>query len=95
MLEPGAAGGEFLRLWTVREAMIKAMGATIAGHISQVTPEPGNPAKIVSLPDGWPDAQTWTLHELDRETGLHGWLAVPGPVAAIRAYELAMPQGGG
>ena len=40
-LEPGAARGEFLRLWTVREAMIKAMGATIAGNISSVTPEPG------------------------------------------------------
>lgn len=90
-LEPGSAKREFLRLWTVREAMIKAMGATIAGHISRITPEPGNPARILSLPDGWPETGTWTLHELNRETGLHCWLAVPGPVVSIRAYELEMP----
>lgn len=90
-LEPGSANSEFLRLWTVREAMIKAMGATIAGNISSVTPKAGNPARILSLPEGWPAPEQWTLHELDRESGLHGWLAVPGPVASIRTFELLMP----
>lgn len=90
-LESDAAGGEFLRLWTVREAMIKAMGATIAGHISRVTPEPGNPARIRAMPEDWPEAKAWTLHELDPATGLRGWLAVPGPVASIRTFELGMP----
>ena len=90
-LEPGSAKREFLRLWTVREAMIKAMGATIAGHISRITPEPGNPAQILSVPDGWPEPKNWTLHEHDRETGLHGWLAAPGAVVSIRTYELEMP----
>jgi len=90
-LAPGAAKREFLRLWTVREAMIKAMGATIAGHISSVTPAPGNPARILSLPKGWPDAGTWTLHEHDGTTGLCGWLAVPGPVGSIRTFELVPP----
>ncbi|MEX2499438.1 MAG: 4'-phosphopantetheinyl transferase superfamily protein [Wenzhouxiangellaceae bacterium] len=90
-LEPDAAGDEFLRLWTVREAMIKAMGATIAGHIARVTPEPGNPARIRLMPKDWPAADTWTLHELERDTGLRGWLAVPEPVASIRAFELGMP----
>jgi len=94
-LEQDAAKREFLRLWTVREAMIKAMGATIAGHISSVTPEPGNPANILSLPAGWPDAQNWTLHEHEQNTGLHGWLAVPGPLASIRTFALEMPRGGG
>jgi len=93
-LESGTANREFLRLWTVREAMIKALGATIAGHISGVTPEPGNPAHIRSLPEGWPESKTWTLHEHERETGLHGWLAVPGPVAAIRTYALVMGEDG-
>lgn len=93
-LAQGAATHEFLRLWTVREALIKAMGATIAGHISSVIPEPGNPANILSLPDGWPEPKTWTLHELERETGLHGWLAAPGPVAVIRTYELVMREAG-
>lgn len=90
-LEPGAAKREFLRLWTVREAMIKAMGATIAGHISSVTPEPGNPDRILSLPNGWPEATTWTLHEHDPKIGLIGWLAVPGPLASIRTFELGPP----
>ena len=89
--QPEVARREFLRLWTVREAMIKAMGATIAGHISRVTPEPGNPERIRSLPEGWPDAKSWFLHELDRETGLQGWVAVPSPVAEIRTFELGMP----
>jgi len=90
-LEADAARHEFLRLWTVREAMIKAMGATIAGHISSVTPEPGNPGRILALPKAWPEAPAWTLHEHDGKTGLHGWLAVPGPVASIRTFELAPP----
>ena len=90
-LEAQAARAEFLRLWTVREAMIKAMGATIAGHISQVLPRPGAPGRIDSLPADWPEAKSWTLHELDRETGLQGWLAVPGPLTSIRTFELGMP----
>lgn len=90
-LAQGAAKREFLRLWTVREAIIKAMGATIAGHISSVTPKPDNPARILSLPNGWPDATTWTLHEHDPRIGLIGWLAVPGPVASIRTFELGPP----
>jgi len=90
-LEADAARHEFLRLWTVREAMIKAMGATIAGHISKVTPEPGNPGRILALPKAWPEAPGWTLHEHERKTGLHGWLAVPGPVASIRTFELVPP----
>jgi len=94
-LAPETARHEFLRLWTVREAMIKAMGATIAGHVSQVTPQPGTPARIRALPEGWPQADSWTLHELNRESGLHGWLAVPGPVGAIRTFELVMPKSNG
>src|SRR6056297_1380552 len=90
-LEQDAAKREFLRLWTVREAMIKAMGATIAGNVSNVTPAPGNPARILSLPEGWPDASSWTLHEHDGKTGLQGWLAVPGPVGSIRTFELVPP----
>lgn len=90
-LEPASAKSEFLRLWTVREAMIKAMGATIAGYISRVTPEPGRPDRIRALPEDWPEAKRWTLHELDPESALHGWLAVPGPVASVRTFELGMP----
>jgi len=90
-LGPEAARRQFLRLWTVREAMIKAMGATIGGHISQVTPQPDAPGRIKSLPDGWPAAETWTLHELDSNSGLQGWLAVPAPVASVRSFELGMP----
>lgn len=90
-LEPGVARREFLRLWTVREAMIKAMGATIAGHISGVVPEPGNPGRILCLPDAWPEASAWTLYEHDPDIGLHGWLAVPASIASIRRFELGPP----
>lgn len=93
-LDPHAARREFLRLWTVREATIKAMGATIAGNVSRVTPEPGDPGRIHSLPDAWPEAGRWCLHEHVSATGLLGWLAVPGPVASIRSFKLAMPEGG-
>jgi len=90
-LDPDTACAQFLRLWTVREAMIKAMGATIAGHLSRITPQPGSPGRIRSLPEDWPAAENWTLHELDHAAGLKGWLALPGPVAAVRAFELVMP----
>lgn len=90
-LEPDVARAEFLRLWTVREAMIKAMGATISGHVSRITHEPGRPEHIREMPEGWPAPENWTLHELDRATGLQGWLAVPGPMASVCTFELAMP----
>lgn len=93
-IDDGRARREFLRLWTIREAMIKAMGATIAGHIAGVVPEPGRPDSLRALPDGWPAAKDWSLHELENVNALHGWLAAPGPIDSVWSFELEMPSGG-
>lgn len=82
----------FLRLWTAKEALIKARGATIAGSLARVGVHGGPPAAIESLPPDWPAASDWSLAELGGLPGLIGHLAVIGPVESIHMHRLVAPD---
>ena len=73
----------------MREAMIKAMGSSIAESIAAIVPEPGRPARLHSLPQGWPVAGDWTLHEIAGDAA-HGWLAVPAGIETVRGFKLVL-----
>ncbi|MCA1777862.1 MAG: 4'-phosphopantetheinyl transferase superfamily protein [Xanthomonadaceae bacterium] len=88
-LEASMARHEFLRAWTLREAMIKAMGSSIGASIAAIVPEPGQPASLHSLPQGWPDAGDWTLHEIAGDA-TQGWLAAPARIETVRGFELLL-----
>lgn len=64
----------FLRQWTAREALIKAVGSSIAGTIGRIALG-CDPVKIQGLPDGWP--QDWQLLQPDWPSDVLGHIALP------------------
>ncbi|MDT8408237.1 MAG: 4'-phosphopantetheinyl transferase superfamily protein [Wenzhouxiangellaceae bacterium] len=93
-LDSELASVAFLHLWTRREAIIKAMGETIAGHISAVVLAPGESADLVSLPSEWPPASGWSVLDITSGDPLLGCLASPEPLQQLRRFELEMPGTG-
>jgi len=79
---------EFLERWTTREAVIKAMGATIAGHLADVIPADDDPLVLARLPADWPAPSRWTLLAPDAPAGLVTRLAVPAPIESVQSFEL-------
>jgi 4'-phosphopantetheinyl transferase len=78
----------FLRLWTSKEAVLKALGRGLAFGLDRlhVTAEPHSP--ILRWLDG-DDASSWRLHALDAGAGYGACLAWRGPPHAIEIRTLA------
>lgn len=74
--EPAAREHAFLRLWTAKEAMVKAAGTGLAGYIDQVEVDLDGWPSLRRLPGDWPPADRWSLLELELPDGLLGHLAV-------------------
>jgi 4'-phosphopantetheinyl transferase len=75
----------FLRLWTRKEAWLKATGEGITQSLGRVEVSflPGEPARLLSLPEGPAALCRWRLHELDCAPGFIAALAVvagAGPI---------------
>ena len=81
---------QFLKHWTAREALIKAMGYTIAGNISSVLLQATATPQIESLPDDWPPPDRWQLSLIDHPPNLIAHLACPQPLSEIRRFELRL-----
>jgi 4'-phosphopantetheinyl transferase len=81
---------EFLRRWSVREAVIKARGGTIAEHVRDVTPSADDPGQLTRLPRGWPPAGEWDIRELDGDPDLVGFLAAPARLGSTTGYVLKL-----
>jgi len=64
----------FLRQWTAREALIKAVGCGIAGSIGQIAMD-CDPAEIHQIPADWP--QDWQLLQPKWPGDLLGHVALP------------------
>ena len=79
---------QFLRHWTAREALIKAMGRTIAGHISSVVLQTTAIPRIESLPNDWPSADRWQLNLIEQAPHLIAHLACPQLLSEVHRFEL-------
>lgn len=79
---------QFLVHWTAREALIKSVGKSIAGHIAaiELTPEPR--PKVMTLPSDWPEAGTMTLRQIDDHPDLVAHLATTGEVGGVVVREV-------
>ena len=75
----------FFRLWTRKEAFIKALGSGLAAplHAIHVALEPGEPAAVLSVPPG-EDARRWLLTDLSVEPGYAAALCIEGHDCSIR-----------
>ena len=80
----------FFNLWTRKEAWLKATGQGI-GHLLdriEVSFLPEEPASLLKVPEGFPDASHWSLCPLDPAAGFVGAcvVAAPGVNAVCRQW---------
>jgi|GEM_PF-1014869 len=92
-MEAEPARREFLRRWSLREALVKAAGMTMAGSAGRIAAHPENPNRLLQLPDGWAAPGQWSLIEFQNLPGLTGWLAAPGEVSSVRHFRLIGQEG--
>lgn len=70
----------FFNLWTRKEAWLKATGEGIGHLLNQVEVSfrPGEPAGLKSLPQGFENLSSWSIHHLIPGPGFVGALVVAG-----------------
>ena len=81
----------FLRFWTTREAMIKALGDTVGRAMREI--ELDASARPVRVPRRWPGPNTWHLQHMRRFEQLRVCLATPSGAVRIREFRLQPPAG--
>ncbi|MGY6554127.1 MAG: 4'-phosphopantetheinyl transferase family protein [Wenzhouxiangella sp.] len=77
-LEEPQRSQAFFKLWTVREACIKAMGSSLAQSLSALALDAVE-ARLLQVPVGWPDTQRWSVLRPELAVPLHLCIAVPRP----------------
>ncbi len=79
----------FHACWTRKEAVVKALGASIA-LLSEgivVSTLPGGPAELFRIPAEQGEAASWRLLDLPAGPGYTGALCFEAPSAAVRLWE--------
>jgi 4'-phosphopantetheinyl transferase len=76
----------FFRLWTRKEAWLKATGEGITNLLDQVEVSflSGEPARLLRLPERWSGEVDWSLSHFDPEPGYVGALAIARKHVDIR-----------
>ena len=71
----------FFRLWTRKEAWLKATGEGLAGGLDRVEVSflPGESARFLDLPPGRETVADWSLHDLAVPDGFVAAVAVQSP----------------
>ena len=88
-----ARSERFLSLWCRREALVKAMGASVVANLGRIALDPIG-GHALSLPAEWPDAAEWTLLEPALPPELIGALAVPSTGQIVRTLVLECREPG-
>ena len=85
-LPPAAAADAFLRAWTAKEAVLKALGIGIWGNTSRVVVklEPGGRLSLLAVPGTVP-AKQWSLIEAPVPAGGRAAVAIPREGVALLA----------
>ena len=63
-----------LWLWCRREALVKAMGTSLARSLAQIALDPDT-GEVLQLPQDWPSPMSWHLNDLTLPDGLIGAVA--------------------
>lgn len=75
-LEEPQRSQAFFKLWTVREACIKAMGSSLAQSLSALVLDAVE-ARLLQVPSSWPDAECWSVLRPQLALPLHLCIAAP------------------
>jgi 4'-phosphopantetheinyl transferase len=89
-LPPEARPRRFLRLWTLKEAYLKAVGEGLPGGLDRMTFTLDDGAGIGFEHDDDPQAARWSFHEFSQD-GFRVALAFLDP-AAVRAAEVRLRE---
>jgi 4'-phosphopantetheinyl transferase len=75
----------FFRIWTCKEAFLKAQGMGLSLRLDSFDVEvhPSRPARIVATRPDASEARRWSLTTLNLEAGYAGAVAVEGPVPEV------------
>jgi 4'-phosphopantetheinyl transferase len=83
-LPPAEREAAFFRLWTCKEAWLKAIGDGIGTSLQEVEVSLGREAaRYMGLPHGMGTTKDWNLFELNPAAGFIAALAVPGQVPKL------------
>lgn len=91
-LAPEARPRHFLRLWTLKEAYLKAVGEGLAGGLDRMTFTLGDDARIGFQHEDDAEATRWVFREFVQDDWLLALacLDAPGAAAEVRLHEYAM-----
>ncbi len=89
-----SARTECLRRWSVREAVIKAQGGTLARHIAAVVPSLDDPCRLERVPQDWPPASSWAPVEITGDRHALGFVATAEPLESVTGFRLTLPGQG-
>jgi 4'-phosphopantetheinyl transferase len=86
--------GAFFRLWTRKEALLKATGEGITRSLNlvEVTFQSGEPARVVAVDGDARKAASWTLKEFLPEAGYAGAVAIQATNVHIRNGKWESPR---
>lgn len=82
-LEEPARSRAFLKLWTVREACIKAVGTSLARSLQELVLAPDGGA-LLGLPADWPEPRHWSIRHWLPASSLQVCIAAPRPDIRVR-----------
>lgn len=80
----------FFNLWTRKEAWLKATGEGIGQLLAQVEVSfvPGEPVRLLSLPDGVRAVAGWRLEHLEPAPGFVGALVADASAGCVRCFSI-------
>jgi 4'-phosphopantetheinyl transferase len=84
----------FLRLWTHKEAVLKALGVGLSFGLDRLEfalDAAGNVAALREIDPACGPVDQWRLHAFQRAPGIEGALAWRGPPRPVRVFALVWP----
>jgi 4'-phosphopantetheinyl transferase len=76
----------FYRVWTRKEAYIKAVGAGLSLSLDLFDVSVGEPAAFLAFRDGEHEARDWSLFDVSPAKDFAGALAIPGPSWRVSTF---------
>lgn len=78
----------FYRMWTCKEAFVKAVGQGIALGLQQCLIDPENSARMRAAPPSCGHANAWSLHALAGDEDICGAIATDGTIGEVKINDL-------
>jgi len=91
-LDDGDKTAAFYRIWTAKEAFVKATGRGIALGLNQCVTDPCHPDQFARLPPAYRPTEQWRIVDLAfaAKPGLRGALVSDQPIDAVEWHDFSL-----